>query len=118
MADLKKCFELRAERLTLQKQVDKLEQEEKDLLYEIQKYMDRNVVSSLSDGTYNATLKTSDEPLVTDWLLTLEYIREHGSTDLLQRRLTVSAVKSRWDAGVDVPGVSKFVKNVVTITKE
>jgi hypothetical protein len=33
------------------------------------------------------------------------YIREHGALDLLQRRLTESAVKLRWDDGIQIPGV-------------
>jgi hypothetical protein len=47
----------------------------------------------------------------------LEYIKATGSVDLLQKRVTESAVKLRWDAGVSLPGVEKTTKDVITVTK-
>lgn len=118
MSLLKECFELRVQRLALQRQVDDLEQKEKDILYEIQKQMSTSCVSNLQQGSFIAKMKTSDEPLPENWPAILQYIRDSGSTDLLQKRLTVSAVKARWDVGVDIPGVSKVVKHAVTIEQE
>lgn len=117
MSNLEKCFEIRAERLELQRKVDVLEQAEKDLLYDIQKEMSKNKVTRYQSGTYLATVEDKDVPKATDWPAVLNYIRETGATDLLQKRLTESAVKARWDSGVDVPGISKSVKSTVTIEK-
>jgi len=114
---LQEYYDSRTKRLELQKEVDSLEQREKDILYELTKSFTGAKVGLMYEGyVLNAVLKTT--PLVTDWAATLEYIRSTGSIDLLQKRLTESAIKARWGSGVDVPGVSKFDKYVVTILKE
>lgn len=109
---------MREKRLALQRQVDKMEQEEKDLMYTLTNRMvSDNALSTSADG-YIAKRKSAPASLVNDWTATLEYVRVTGQIDLLQKRLTESAVKARWDAGVDIPGVDKIVKHTVTITKE
>jgi hypothetical protein len=114
---LKQLFEMREQRLTLQHQVDKMEQDEKDLMYTLTSTMvDGNIVELEADE-FIAKRKSVNSPLVNDWAATLEYVRATGQVDLLQKRLTESAVKARWDSGVDIPGVDKVVKHTVTITK-
>lgn len=118
MSNLKTLFEMREQRLALQRQVDKMEQDEKDLMYTLTNEMvSSNSLTTSADG-FVAKRKTVNSPIVQDWTLTLEYVRATGQVDLLQKRLTESAVKARWDAGVDIPGVDKLVKHTVTITKE
>ncbi len=115
---LQTIFDLREQRLALQRQADKLEQQEKDLMYTLTTDMVASEVTEANgEGGYTAKLKTVNAPLVQDWPATLEYIRATGQVDLLQKRLTDSAVKARWDSGVDIPGVDKTVKHTVTITK-
>ena len=116
--DIELCFLVRQERLKLQRQVDKLEQEEKDLLYQIQKDMVAARKGEAYFGGYTVSVKSKDAPVPTDWPAILAYIIANNSTDLLQRRLTESAVKARWDRGIDIPGIDKSVKYQVTITKE
>ena len=67
---------------------------------------------------YTANMETKQTASVQSWPQILEYIKETGSVDLLQKRLTESAVKARWTAGVDVPGVLNIPKHVITITKD
>jgi hypothetical protein len=118
MNTLQAIYELREKRLALQRQVDKMEQEEKDLTYTLTNRMvSDNALTSTEDG-FVAKRKTTQSPMVQDWVQTLNYIKATGSVDLLQKRLTESAVKARWDVGVDIPGVDKLVKHSVTITKE
>jgi hypothetical protein len=114
---LRQLFEMREQRLTLQRQVDKMEQDEKDLMYTLTNSMvSDDVLTSTTDG-FVAKRKTVNSPIVQDWAATLDYIKTTGQVDLLQKRLTESAVKARWDSGVDIPGVDKLVKHTVTITK-
>jgi hypothetical protein len=42
---------------------------------------------------------------ISDWTALNEYIKEHDATDLLQKRLTETAVRLRWDDGIAIPGV-------------
>ena len=52
-----------------------------------------------------AKIVRKQKPFISDWAALNNYIREHDATDLLQKRLTESAVKLRWEDGVAVPGV-------------
>lgn len=45
------------------------------------------------------------KPYISDFSALEEYIVEHRATDLLQKRLTESAVKLRWEDGIAIPGV-------------
>ena len=103
--------------MSIQKEADALEQREKDILYELTKSCTEAKVE-IVHGDYHLKAVRKTTPLVTDWAATLEYVKATGQIDLLQKRLTESAVKLRWDGGVDIPGVSRSDKYVVTITKE
>lgn len=114
---LQNIYELREKRLKLQREVDGMEQAEKDLIYTLTNRMVSDDALTAEDSGFVAKRKTVNSPIVQDWVQTLNYIKSTGSVDLLQKRLTESAVKARWDSGVDIPGVDKLVKHTVTITK-
>jgi hypothetical protein len=118
MQEIEEYFNLRQQRLAVQREADKLEQQEKDLLYSIQTQMSAKKVGTTTYRGYTASIESKPSPVVKDWTLTLDYIRSTGELDMLQKRLTESAVKARWDAGVDIPGVEKGSKYVVTVTKD
>lgn len=116
---LEQYYTTRESRLNLQREADKLEQVEKDILYEITKFWDPIKTVAILEGGYKLKGKPKPFPFVTDWAQTLDYIRERpASIDLLQKRLTESAVKARWDSGITIPGVEKRSKWAVTISKE
>lgn len=109
-------YTLREQRLVLQRQADALEQKEKDILYEITKDWDQPEYTG-QEGAFHLKGVGKDVPNVVDWVATLTFIKQTGQIDLLQKRLTESAVKARWDSGVDIPGVIPVRKYTVTITK-
>lgn len=117
MNELKQYFETRERRLKLQREADELEQQEKDILYAITKGMDQPEVF-VHEGPFVLKAVRKEVPLVNDWAATLNFIKSTGSVDLLQKRLTDSAVKARWDNGLDIPGVSHAFKYTTTVTKE
>lgn len=97
------------ERLALDrksKELKKLEDEHKARIMQEMAYLGLTQLNGFSGRI--AQVRTSVEPVVTDWHETLQYIRDTGSTDLLQRRLTVSAVKLRWADGLQIPGVDQY----------
>jgi len=106
----------RAERLALQKKVDALKQEEDDLMYEITKELNARDLYELKDSNLVITRTAKPAANVKDWPALLEYIKATGSVDLLQKRVTESAVKLRWDAGVVLPGVEKTTKDSINVT--
>lgn len=115
---LEQYHSLREQRLALQRQADALEQKEKDIIYEITTKMVSSDISTLIDGGYKAVMVIKPQALATNWPAILDFIKQTGAVDLLQKRLTESAVKARWDSGVDVPGVDRSEKHVITVTKE
>jgi hypothetical protein len=50
-------------------------------------------------------VKDVQKPYISDFAALEGYIREHGALDLLQKRLTESAVKLRWEDNIQIPGV-------------
>lgn len=98
---------LRAQRLVLEKQAEEVKETEellKDAI--ISKYREQGMTGL---GAKNGFVKMTSaiEPQAQDWLQTWEYIRETNQFDLLHKRLTNTAVKERWAAGIEVPGVGR-----------
>lgn len=57
-----------------------------------------------------ASVSSSDVPTLDDWQKLEKHLRRTGEFDLLQRRLSVEAVRERWEAKKAVPGVGVFTR--------
>ena len=108
---------MRERRLYLQRQADTLEQEEKTLVHELTKDMSDGE-HAISAGGYTLSAKRRTTAVATDWAAILDFVAATQSLDLLQKRLTESAVKARWDAGVVIPGVRPDFVYKVVVTKD
>lgn len=64
--------------------------------------------SSVGGTTHNAVRRVTNEPFAEDWDAVHAYIIEHDAWELMHKQLTSSAVKERWDAGEEIPGVDSF----------
>jgi hypothetical protein len=64
-----------------------------------------------------AGIKVSNVPLVEDWDKLHEYIKTTGEFDLMQKRISVTAWRARYDEGIEVPGVSKVEDVDISLTK-
>lgn len=119
MNKLQQFYEIRAKRLALNREADMLEQQEKDILYELTKDLNpAQAEHKYTDGDYSFKAKRKVFPRVDSWEQALNYIRAEAAVDLLQRRLTESAVILRWENGVTIPGVEKDIKWPVTVSKD
>lgn len=56
-------------------------------------------------------------PTVENWDKFYAYIKKTGAFELMQRRVSDKAVQERWDASKEVPGVGRFIKKTVSLTK-
>lgn len=112
-----KLYQKRSERLALSKQVDALKAEEADLRrLVIQRLQDVGLDSGR--GTLaTASITQDDQASVRDWAALENYILEHKSFDLLQRRVSVTAVRARWENEEVVPGVEKVTLTDLSLTK-
>lgn len=61
-----------------------------------------------------ATLKHSTVADVTDWPTFYAYIQKNKAWDLLQKRPSITAIRERWNANKDIPGVKP--KEIVTLS--
>ena len=104
---------IRKKRLSLQREADLLEQQEKTLMQEVVNSMNRDGLTFLKEGDDEVQLTTTEEPVVDEWPQVLDYIVSNNAVDLLQKRLTTSAVKARWSDGVTIPGVRKAAKQTL-----
>ena len=104
---------VRKRRLSLQREADLLEQEEKKLTNSlIDQMLHGDRVTVFKEGPNEAYLNMTEEPMVSvdGWPAVLDYIVANKAVDLLQKRLTASAVKARWDEGEVIVGIEKVRK--------
>jgi len=110
-------YTLRARRLEAQKAVDLIEMEEKALKEYLIENLPKSEASGVAGKVARVTAVPKDTPVVNDWAKLEAYIKRTSSFDLLQRRLSDSAVKARWDAGKEVPGVGTFKYVTISVNK-
>ena len=107
---------LRRDRLALQKQVDEMKAKEDSEAAAIAREMLECGISELQGDVGKIKLKTVESAEVTDYHALYEYIRETNSFDLLQRRVSLSGVRERWQKGNDVPGVARVLEDSYTLS--
>lgn len=112
-----KLFELRNKRLDMQKEVDKMAAEESALKEHIINTLPKSEASGVAGKLARVTVVTKQIPQVKDWDAFYKYVKKTGSFDLMQKRLTDAAIKERWEAGKEVPGVEHFNAISVSINK-
>jgi hypothetical protein len=107
-------YTIREQRLKLQKQVDALAAEETVLRDYLINNLPKTEATGVAGKLARATIVTKPVPQVKDWDRFYAYVKKTNSFELLQKRLGEGAIKERWEAGKDVPGVEKF--NAVTVS--
>jgi hypothetical protein len=115
MADA--LYTTRERRLNLQKEVDALAAFESKLKNKLIDEMPKKDSSGAAGKVARAQITQSDEPQAENWDELYKHIKKKGEFDLLNRAVNKSAVKARWDAGKEVPGVRHFTVTKVSVTK-
>lgn len=95
----------RTQRLALERQIDPIKEHEELLKKAVIAKMGEAKLDTVGTKMAIVKLKWHKEPVAQDWPKVWEYIRTNNAFDLLHRRLTVEAVRARWEEGVEVPGV-------------
>jgi hypothetical protein len=110
-------YETRQKRLALQKEVDELQSQETQLKDYLIANLPKSQASGIAGKVARIKIETKDIPQVKDWDVFYKYVKRTGDFDLMQRRLSDTAVKARWENGKQVPGVEVFTSTVVSCTK-
>lgn len=112
-----KLYQLREARLAKQKETDAIEAEEKALKEHLINNLPKSDASGVAGKVARVTVVTKPTPQVKDWDAFYKYVKKSGEFELMQRRLSDTAIRERWDAGKKVPGVESFNVTTVSINK-
>lgn len=107
----------REARLQLQRQCERLEKGEKAIQEHFINTLHKNNSTGIAGMLARVQINIKPIPTVEDWPALQKYIKTNDAFDLLQRRLNESAVKERWEAKVELPGVTVFQAKKVSCTK-
>ena len=110
-------YTLRSERLQLQSVVDEMKSEEQRVKDWLIDTLPKAELTKLAGKEASASLTRSAQADVKDWSKLFRYCQKTGDFDLLQKRVSVEAVRERWEKGIELPGVERFVKLDLSITK-
>lgn len=102
---LKEAKAKETERLALDRASRLLKSEEDSLKARLLLMMSDMGLTELTTADGRAVITEKQKPFISDYSALEGYIKEHGALDLLQKRLTESAVKLRWEDGIQIPGV-------------
>lgn len=107
----------RNERLALDKQVEKMKEGETALKQQLMDMLQAEGINSVGDKDKVYALVQKTEPVAEDFAKLYAHIQKSGEFELLFRRINPAAVKERWEDGIEVPGVGKFLTLNLSITK-
>lgn len=109
--------ETREARLALQRDVDKLNEQEKSLKAKIIQMLEQAGATAIGGHKMVVELVPKEKPVANDWDAVHKFIMENDAWDLMQKRLTDTAVRLRWEEGIILPGIQKFPYNDLSISK-
>jgi hypothetical protein len=115
-ADL--LYEIKAKRAAKQKEADEFKKQESELNEHLINNLPKGKATGVVGRLAKAIIDTEDVPTVADWDKLYAYIAKNKAFDLLQRRVSSTAVEERWEAKKEVPGIKKFKRVFVSLTKK
>lgn len=112
-----KYYTLREARLARQKEVDALQEAENELKADLIRQISKADASGVAGKLARVAVVTKKEPAIKDFDAFMAYVSRRKAWDLLQRRVSASAVKARWEDGKDIPGVEAFPVVTLSLSK-
>ena len=111
-----RLFEIISERGDLNKDLEALKEER----VAIEQHLIDNLPKSEAEGVTgkkaNAIITRKSVPSMKDWDKFYKHILKTKDFSLMQKRLSEAAIKDRWEAKEEVPGVEAFVVVGVSVT--
>lgn len=112
-----RVYLLREQRLASQKEVDKIEEEEKALKEHIINNLPKSEASGVSGKVGHVEVVKKSVPQVKDWEAFYKHVKKTGEFDLMSRSISKTAIQERLDNKKKVPGVELFTTVSLSITK-
>ena len=108
---------VREERLFADKTAAKLKEREEAIKAHLIETLPKSEATGVAGRLARVSIVNKIVPQVKDWAKLYAYIAKTKSWELLQRRVGEGAVRERWDAGKEIPGVEHFTAVTVSINK-
>lgn len=110
-------YDLRAQRLAIEKQVAELKARETATKEEILSILNEQGLNGAKGSVATAAVTHKTVPLVTDWEKVYTFIRDQDMFALLQKRLTASLWSALAEDGVAVPGTKPQSVTDLSLTR-
>ena len=101
-------YKTREARHCVQKEVDALQSLETRLKDYLIAALPKGEASGVAGLVARVQITTKPIPTVDNWPKFYAYVKRTGNFDLLQKRLSEGAIKERWEAKKEIPGVGRF----------
>jgi hypothetical protein len=110
-------FALVERKRTAQRGIDELSKEMETLQLAIIEEMKKSGLTAARGKSGMATKSVKVVPQIEDYDALIKHIKKTGDFDLLQRRVSVTAVKERWEQEIPIPGVIRYSEVTLHWTK-
>lgn len=110
-------YELDKVRLAEQKKVDVIDKFQSKLEAWFIEQIPMNEATGISGKVGCVAVRSKEIATVEDWTKFYAYIKKNNAFELLGKRVNDKAVKERWEQKKAIPGITKFVRKVISLTK-
>ena len=110
-------YDLSAQRLAIEKQVEELKASETQMKEAILSTLREANLEGAKGSVATAAIQYKIKPNVTDWDAVYTFIREQDMFALLQKRLTTTLWTALQDDGITVPGTEPIPVVDLSLTK-
>lgn len=110
-------YATRVKRLEAEKEIKALKTQEVAYRVRIKQMLDAASLEAGSGKTATTSVCYTTEPNAKDWPAIYQYIVENDAFDMMQRRLSATAVRDRWNDGIIIPGIEKYDTWDLSLTK-
>lgn len=108
-------YQIRTERLAMQKKTDELQEKESALKSYLIEALEGEDSRGMAGRVARVEVKDKEQPTITSWSDAVKWIAATDSWDCLQRKLSDKAIKERWENGEEVPGVGKIAVKTLSL---
>ena len=115
LADM--LYNLKAERSTAQKAVDRLKARENEITEHIINVLPKSNATGVAGKYARVAVTVKDYPTITDKDALHKYIVANDAWDISTAAINAAAIKARWEVGEKVDGVGTYTKATVSCVK-
>ena len=109
--------EVRELRLAMEKEVAEVEKREREIKEHIINSLSKSDDTGAAGLLYRAQIVMKVKPKIADWGVFTSWVRKNDRFDLLQKRVSDTAIADLWAEREGVPGIEKVNVPDVSITK-